>query len=107
MEEYGFIQVQTTFPDEDSAISFSKEIMVRKLAACVQMMPVKSMYFWKGEVQNDEELLLLIKTSTVKKQELEELVNELHPYDLPEFWVSRPMDGSNDYLQWITDSISP
>ena len=80
--------------------------MTEQLAACVNIIPaIQSVYRWEGAVEHDEELLLLIKTSTTVWPLLEERILALHPYELPEIISVRIQDGNNNYLNWITKSL--
>ena len=84
----------------------ANELVRNKLAACVQIIPqIQSVYEWKGEVCNDQESLLLIKTSEPRVMECIERLKSLHPYEVPEI-VSLNADESTslpEYLQWVRD----
>ncbi|CAL5219192.1 g978 [Coccomyxa viridis] len=103
----GAVTVFVTVPSEE----FGEEIAgllvnpEARLAACVNIIPgLKSIYWWDGKVQKDEELLLVMKTQTVLLQQLVEAVKKHHPYDEPEV-ISLPITGgSSTYIKWIHDS---
>lgn len=78
-----------------------------KLAACVNipLAPVESVYRWKGKVETAREYLLVMKTVSERVPELQRLVKRLHSYDLPEFIVLPIVDGSNEYLGWLMESV--
>lgn len=79
--------------------------MESKVAACVNTIPkVKSYYWWEGAVQNDSEILLLIKTRATLVPQLNDLIKKEHPYDVPELIVHPIVGGSSDYLSWIQGS---
>lgn len=81
-------------------------ILERKLAACVNIVPqVKSLYWWKGAVEQDEEALLIAKTSPRLVGELEGLLAEIHPYETFELLALDVAAGSRPYLEWIGDSV--
>ncbi len=82
------------------------ELLVdKKLAACVQILPeMQSIYFWKGEVQRDREVLLLAKTTRAKFAELEREVRAIHSYETPEIIALPVVEGSEAYLKWLTTS---
>lgn len=105
MADIEYVQVHTSCPDKGSAEKISKEIMVRKLSACIQKMPVMSTYSWKGRIEEDEEVLLMIKTTLEKVDDIKALIDQLHPYELPEFWVLRNAGGSRPYLDWISETV--
>ena len=84
----------------------ANQLVQDQLAACVQIIPqIQSVYEWKGEVCNDQESLLLIKTSEHRITECVERLKSLHPYEVPEI-VSLNADESTslpEYLQWVRD----
>lgn len=90
----------TAPPDQAQAIA--RAILERRLAACVNVVPgVESHYWWEGEIQNESESLLLIKTTANKVGELTAALPEIHPYDVPEL-LAIPVDaGSPAYLAWL------
>jgi len=99
--------VLTTTPNLSEAEKLAKKIIEKKLAACVQVLPqMKSFYFWKGEVQNETEYLLLIKTLETKFLAIEEFIQTNHSYDVPEVVALSVEQVSHSYLKWITDCLS-
>jgi periplasmic divalent cation tolerance protein len=98
--------VLTTAGSEAEARKIARELVDRRVAACVNILPrIQSVYRWKGEVEESEEYLLLIKTAERKEEELRQAVGELHSYDLPECISIAMESGSADYLKWIEDSL--
>jgi periplasmic divalent cation tolerance protein len=98
--------VFTTTPTNEEAEDLAKKIVEAKLAACVQVLPpMKSFYFWQGEVQNDSEHLLLIKTLAEKYTELEDFINANHSYDVPEIVAMKSEKVSENYLNWLNDYL--
>jgi periplasmic divalent cation tolerance protein len=92
----------------DQATSIAKMLVEEKLAACVNILPIQSVYRWKGEICEEEERTLFIKTSAATAPQLKTRLLELHPYDLPEIVgldVSSE-DSNMDYLQWVVDETS-
>lgn len=80
--------------------------MTEQLAACVNIIPgIQSIYRWRGAVEHDEELLLLIKSSDAVWSLLEERILALHPYELPEIISVRIQDGHSHYLDWIINNL--
>jgi periplasmic divalent cation tolerance protein len=78
------------------------------VAACVNIVPrVESHYWWQGRLESGEELLLILKTTRDRLPELERVVRAHHPYDTPEFVALPIAAGSERYLRWIDDSVSP
>lgn len=98
--------VFTTAPNPEEAENLAKKIVETKLAACVQVLPrMKSFYFWEGEIQNDSEHLLLIKTLEEKYPALEKFIKANHSYDVPETVALASEKVSNEYLGWLRDYL--
>ena len=99
------IVVMTTVSSEADAGKLANVLVTAKAAACVQMMPIRSCYMWEGKVNNDTEVLLLIKTRAALFDRVAELIKQNHSYDVPEI-ISVPVTaGSAPYLGWI-DSVT-
>jgi len=96
-----------TCPDGDSATAIARHLVERGLAACVNMVaPVRSVYRWRGEVTEDSETLMLIKTTESRYDELEQAIIANHPYELPEV-IAVPIErGFKQYLQWINEQTA-
>ena len=99
--------VLCTCPNMGAAEGIANQLVAAGLAACVNIVPgLKSVYLWEGAVTADDELLLMIKTTAARYQDLEDAIREVHPYELPEI-VSVPiLAGLPGYLQWIQDATS-
>jgi periplasmic divalent cation tolerance protein len=100
------IVVVTTVGTEEQAYLIAREIVGRRQAACVNVLPgIRSIYRWKGKICKDGELLLLIKTVEEEFDAVAATIRELHSYELPEilsFSVSR---GEQRFLDWISSSV--
>jgi periplasmic divalent cation tolerance protein len=83
------------------ARAFGAELVTRRLAACVNLVSIASVYRWEGEVERSREMLLVIKTVQARLSELERHVRRAHPYDTPEFVVLRPARVESRYLAWL------
>ena len=100
------IVVLTTVGDEEQAIDIAREIVARRHAACVNILPgVRSIYRWKGKICRDGEQMLIIKTIESEYQSVMETIQELHRYDLPEVLAFSVTDGSPAFLSWLTESV--
>jgi periplasmic divalent cation tolerance protein len=98
--------VLTTTPNLAEAESLAQKIVEAKLAACVQILPqMKSFYFWQGEVQNDSEHLLLIKTLLGKYDELEKFIQTHHSYEVTEIIALEAEKVSERYVDWAIESL--
>jgi len=97
--------IMTTVGSEEQAISIAEELVHKRLSACVNIVPaIRSIYSWKDEVCDDEELLLIIKTVRDRFEEIRAVIRELHSYDLPECVVIDLADGCPEFLGWIVSS---
>lgn len=97
------ILVLTTFPDIDTAQRLAESLVQEKLAACVNITPAgRSIYQWQGKICNEAEHIAVIKTTNDRYQQLEDFIQQQHPYELPEI-ISTPINnGSEKYLDWLT-----
>jgi len=99
--------VYVTAPDMDVGRSLAKALLDAKLVACVNISPkVVSMYVWEGKVEEEEEVLLMIKTRSALVKTISDTVNALHPYDVPEV-ISVALDndrGNPAYLDWVVNT---
>lgn len=92
----------STCPDAETAARVARTLVEERLAACVNRVPgVASTYRWQGEVHDDAEVLLLVKTTRESFVALRDRLVELHPYEVPELIALAIDDGSPAYLQWI------
>jgi periplasmic divalent cation tolerance protein len=91
------------------ARKIATNVVRRRLAACANIVlgPVQSIYRWKGKVESAREVLMVIKTSAKRLEELEREVKRLHSYDVPEFLVVPISAGSREYLEWLGESLKP
>ena len=89
------------------AEAVARAILERRLAACVSIVPgARSLYWWKGELKDEKECVLLIKTVAAKVDALIATLPEIHPYDVPEL-VSLPVESGNPgYLDWLRDATA-
>lgn len=96
----------STCPDEKTARSIAASLVQERLATCVNRVPgVASTYFWDGRLQDESEILLIIKTSAGRVAELQGRLKELHPYELPELIVLPVIGGNEGYLQWVREGV--
>jgi periplasmic divalent cation tolerance protein len=100
-----FAVVSTTVESRDEAEKLANLLVEERLAACVQFVPVNSVYRWKDKVESASECLLLAKTRRVTVPRLMARIQEAHSYDVPEIIVTPIIDGSKDYLKWVADQV--
>ncbi len=105
--ETGVRVVLVTAPDTDTAARLAGALVEERLAACVNVVPeIRSFYRWEGAVQDDAEVLLVIKSTAERSSALAARVRELHPYDLPEVLELPAVGGSDAYLDWVRTESS-
>ncbi|MGH8287668.1 MAG: divalent-cation tolerance protein CutA [Steroidobacteraceae bacterium] len=101
------IVVLTTCPDEASASRIARDLVESGLAACVSRVgPVQSLYRWQGAIQDEPEVLLVIKTVTPRYSELEMRLKSLHPYEVPEIIALTVAASSAEYLGWLQGALA-
>ena len=96
------IVVYCTVPNKKTAKEIAGTLMRHKLAACVSMIEnVKSVFSWDGEVCEEKEILLMIKTRRTNYGKIKIYIEEVHPYTVPEIIALPIVDCSEDYLRWL------
>ena len=97
--------VMVTVGSGEEALTIARTLVEEKLVACVNIVPrIRSIYRWKGEVCDEEEQLLIMKTRSNLFSGLQDRIRELHRYEVPEI-ISFPIaDGLPDYLKWVMES---
>ena len=97
-----------TCPTAEAADAIASALVAERLAACVNRVPgIRSTYRWKGAVQCDDELLLVIKTTVERFRALKTRIVALHPYELPEVIAVEVAAGHVPYLDWIASETTP
>lgn len=99
--------VLTTCGNDEDAGALARALVEGRLAACVNAVSnVASTYRWKGEVQQDRETLLIIKTTAQRLSAVEKTIREQSKYELPEVIALPVQSGGSDYLAWIRESVA-
>ena len=99
-----YVLVIVTAPDENVAANIAKTIVEERLAGCVNILKgVRSIYSWEGKIEDEPEVVMLIKTRQSLYKSLERRIIDLHPYSVPEVICLDIRDGSEDYLKWLGD----
>ena len=100
------IVVITTVGTEEQAYLIAREVVSRRHAACVNIIPaIRSIYRWKGKICKDGELLLIVKTLEEEFENVAATIRELHSYELPEILSFGVTQGDRAFLDWIASSI--
>lgn len=105
--QYSHIVVYITVPSREVGQQIASLLVETDLAACVNIIPdVSSIYQWQGSIEQDDELLLIAKTSAACFDRLATAVKKVHPYDIPEVIAMPIVSGSNEYLAWIDEGTA-
>jgi len=102
-----FVVVLITAPNEDDAAQLANDLVASRLAACVNIINnIRSIYRWQGKIEDESEVLMLVKTRKEHFKDLEKRVRELHPYTVPEIIVLPIIEGFVGYLGWLREETS-
>jgi len=104
MENIYSIMITTT-ADKESAKTIGKLLVEKRLAACVQIFPIESIYYWQNNICQENEITLLIKSKTSMFEKIKAFIQENHSYDVPEIIQIPITDGLPEYLKWIDACI--
>lgn len=100
------ICIVTTVGNEDQANLIASELVARRHAACVNILPkVRSVFRWQGQICQEDEYMLLIKSREEDFEDVAETILELHSYELPEILAFNVSQGDDDFLRWIAASV--
>ncbi len=97
--------VLVTASSRQEADAIAESLIQAKLAACVNLLPVFSIYTWQGTIHRDEEWQLLIKSERSRFAQLEAKIREIHSYEVPEVIALSIVAGSQPYLEWISNQV--
>ena len=101
------VLVTTTVNSKEKASAMARDLVSQKLAACVQTAPVGSTYIWDGELVEDQEVLMMIKTTSERYPQLEGWITHHHDDELPEILCCEITGGLPAYTRWIEASVRP
>ena len=100
------VVVLVSVPSVDKGAEIGRLLVEEKLAACANLLPaMRSIYRWQGAVQDEQEALLLVKTTGAGFDALRARVVELHPYETPEVLALPVQAGHLPYLEWLRSSV--
>ncbi len=105
--ENDLLQVTTTADDKAYAEQIAGELIAHGLVACAQIVgPIESVYRWKGNIEHQTEWMCIAKTTRNRYPEVETLILDIHPYDLPEIVATPITAGNAEYLNWVLESVA-
>lgn len=96
-----FVSVYVTAASEDAAAAIARQLLERRLVACANILPAKSLYWWDGRVEEASEAVMFLKTRRALAERVVEAVRELHAYDVPCAVVFDLEGGNPEYLEWV------
>jgi len=100
-----YVLVFTTVASEEYAAQLARGVVEARLAACVHIDAIRSIYRWKDEVHRESEWRLSIKTTAAHYAQLERFIKSHHSYETPEIVRIDIADGSQEYLRWIDECL--
>ncbi len=98
--------VYVTAKDEEEAKKIADTLLEKRLIACANMFPIKSLYRWKGVVENAEEVCLIMKTQTRHVERIISEVKAVHSYEVPCVVSLEITDGNPDFFEWIKNETA-
>lgn len=102
------VVILVTASSQKECRKIASHLIEEKLAACVNItQPVQSVYHWEGKVEESREFLMFIKTNRDLFDQIKTEISRIHSYHTPEIICLPIIEGSRNYLQWITDSVRP
>lgn len=102
--DYNLVYVTTA--NQEEARRIGRTLVEKRLAACVNIIPiVQSIYWWKGKIYDEEEALMFVKTTKERVEEVIAEVKKLHSYEVPAIDVLDISAGDSDYLNWISKEV--
>jgi periplasmic divalent cation tolerance protein len=100
-EEMSMKIIITSFPDRRQANKVSEALLMKRLAACVKLSPVRSSYWWKGRIEKSGEVVMTAVTDSKVSGRAASLIKKLHPYEVPEIIEVPARSMEKSYLEWV------
>ncbi len=101
-----FSIIYITAGNIDEAKNIGRRLVEERLAACVNIFPITSIYRWKENIEEANEFVILAKTRSEKVKDIEKRVKQLHSYEVPCVISFKINSGSEDYLNWIMECVT-
>lgn len=101
-----YIQIVTAVSSKEEGERIAHALLDKRLAACVQILgPISSLYWWQGKIERSQEWLCIAKSELELFTQIEEIIQSLHSYTVPEILALPVVQGNESYLQWLHDQI--
>ncbi len=100
---YTFVYI--TASSKEEAEKIARALLEKKLAACVNIFPIKSFFWWQNEIQSAEEYGMIVKTRSEKFSELRDFVKSIHSYTVPCICAFSVERGLREFLDWIDKTV--
>ena len=100
------VVILSTYPNKKSVQKISNELVRSKIAACVNIAKISSVYSWQGKIENTDEYLAIFKTTHKNKTKLKNQIKKTHPYEVPEIAELKLQNLNKPYLDWLVDSTN-
>lgn len=99
------VVIYITVSNEEEGVNIAKKLVEEKLAGCINIVrDIRSVYTWQGKIEDEHELLLIVKSDRKLFKRLKDRVKELHSYTVPEIIAIPIIEGSEDYLKWLQEA---
>lgn len=99
-----FVVLYITNPSEEIAEKIANHLLEKRLVVCVNIFPVKSMYWWKGGIEKGKEFVIIAKTLEERYEEIKEELRKIHPYEIPCI-IKIPATANDEYLKWVEREV--
>ena len=96
--------IYITCKDDEEAVKISKHLLEKKLIACSNMHPIRSMYWWEGKIQDEKETVIIAKTLEKNYGKIKEEVSKLHSYDVPCI-LKIDAEANESYDKWVNEEV--
>ena len=100
------VLIISTYPNKKSISKISNDLIKNKIIACVNISKIDSIYSWNGKIQNSPEYMAIFKTVIKNKTKLKKIIEETHPYDVPEIVEIDVNSINKPYLNWLIQSTN-
>jgi len=97
--------IYITHPDEATAKKISAALIEKKLVACANHFPIEAIYWWQGAVQNEKEIVSIVKTTEKNFEKVKKAIEQIHPYEVPCIMGIRA-EANDAYEKWIEECVS-